>query len=203
MFAIYNINGRAFRDSLEALKSVRKPNKAEVLDLQQDVAKDETLVIQGNESEAVANDNAIANYRQMLHLNERSEIVHTYQLMTHPVITIYSSETIGHTYQEMLKHRVNQFPVISPQLEIVGLINRLEVIDANYQKPQNAITDIMQTEVITIDPVSDVRRAAQAMYDYKLSALPVVNEQDHLVGIITKTDILKALIKDPPLSLWA
>jgi CBS domain-containing protein len=41
------------------------------------------------------------------------------------------------------------------------------------------------------------------LLDYQLSGLPVVNEREELVGILSRSDILRALVNDPPLSLWA
>jgi CBS domain-containing protein len=206
MFAIYNIQGRAFRDSLEALQRVRKPDKVFEAELKQNVSQDETTVVQGlgsSEPPTPANAKSIASYRQMLDANERTVIVHAYQLMTHPVLTIYANKSLKEAFELFENSAVNQLPVVSPQLDIVGMLNRNDVIKAYYMKSQSILSELMKPEVITVDPISDVRRVAKVLHEYQQSALPVVNEQDHLVGIITKTDILKALIKDPPISLWA
>lgn len=206
MFAIYNTDGRRFRDSLEALKKVHQPHQVADANFHQDIAQDETVIIQGATAGEVlennANSKSIQTYRKMLHANERTIIVHAYQLMTHPVITIPSNMSIADAYDEFAKHQINQFPVVTPQLELIGLVTYKQVTKAYLQAPQRALTELIKNEVITADPISDVRRIAKVMYDYQLSALPIVNEHDHLVGIISKTDILKALINDPPLSLW-
>jgi CBS domain-containing protein len=67
----------------------------------------------------------------------------------------------------------------------------------------HSVADVMTSPVVSADPVTDIRRAARVLLDYQLSGLPVVNEQEELVGILTRSDILRALVNDPPLSLWA
>jgi CBS domain-containing protein len=65
------------------------------------------------------------------------------------------------------------------------------------------VADVMTSPVVSTDPITDIRRVARVLLDYKLSGLPVVSEQAELVGIVTRSDILRALVNDPPLSLWA
>lgn len=202
MFAIYNTQGRTFRDRLEALKKVKQPQQVADIPLKQDLSYDETNIIQGSTSEQIANARNIATYRKMLHVNDRSVIVHAYQIMSHPVATINADISVKQAQEYFQNNLYNQLPVLTPQMHLVGLLTRMQVMQAYYQKPQIALAELISNDVITADPVSDIRRVASVMYDYKLPALPIVNEQDHLVGIVSKTDILKALMNDPPVSLW-
>ena len=48
--------------------------------------------------------------------------------------------------------------------------------------------DLMTASVVTIQPDATVGEAAQLMLERNISCLPVVDEQDHLVGILTHTD---------------
>ena len=52
----------------------------------------------------------------------------------------------------------------------------------------------MATDVVTVSPNTPLIEAAELMRDRKIGGLPVV-ENDHLVGIITETDVLNALIQ--------
>lgn len=204
MFAIYNINGRAFRDNLETLRRVRQPDSVLDTQVQADVAQDETIVIQGSDDQYSLGDQSKVNaYRKMVHANERMVIVHAYQIMTHPVKTLTSNISITEAYEEFEKYGVNQFPVYTPQLQLQGMVTRFQALQAMQQTPSAPLSTIISADVITADPVSDIRRVASVMTDYQLSAVPVVNEDDKLVGIVSKTDIVKALVQDPPLSLWA
>ncbi len=204
MFAIYNINGRAFRDSLENLKKVRKPDTAFETELQQNVAADETIVIQGHDNEVpISNQKSINAYRKLLHANEKTVIVHAYQLMTHPVKTIMSNLSLTQAYEDFQAENLNQFPVLSPERQLIGMVTRQQVTEAYFERPAQTVADLISGDLLTADPISDIRRVAKVMVEYRLSAIPITDEADHLVGIISKTDIVKALTTEPPLSLWA
>ncbi|MCB0070584.1 MAG: CBS domain-containing protein [Caldilineaceae bacterium] len=58
------------------------------------------------------------------------------------------------------------------------------------------VREIMQTSVITISPEELVVDAAQVMEDFNIRRLPVVDDDDFLVGIVTDTDILEAETAD-------
>jgi len=64
------------------------------------------------------------------------------------------------------------------------------------------VADAMKQEVIAADPVSDIRRVAQVMQEYRLHGVPIVDERDALIGIVSRGDILRAVINDPPLDMW-
>lgn len=204
MFAIYNIQGRSFRSTLEQLHKVHRPHANQASDIHTNTAQDETVVIQGNDTEMRANAKNIAAYREMVHANERTVIVHAYQIMTQPVKTLLSNTSIQKALEEFDLLGYQQMPILNLQHQLVGILTYQQIYKMAHSRERHAdtIEKIMSPEVITVDPISDIRRVARVLYEYQLSALPVVNEQDHLVGIISKTDMLKALIKDPPLSLW-
>ncbi len=57
-----------------------------------------------------------------------------------------------------------------------------------------AVEDIMTPNPILIDQEGSIRDAAKMMIGNQISGIPVVNNLQELVGIITKTDIIKAIV---------
>jgi CBS domain-containing protein len=53
--------------------------------------------------------------------------------------------------------------------------------------------DIMRADVITAKPDLSIRDAAKLMIEKGIGALPIVNESRHLVGIVTRRDIVRAI----------
>ncbi len=52
------------------------------------------------------------------------------------------------------------------------------------------IGDIMQTEVITVGPTTTVRELAGILAEHRISGLPVVDEEDRVVGMVSEADII-------------
>ena len=64
------------------------------------------------------------------------------------------------------------------------------------------VSDVMSTPVVAAAPITDIRRIARVMLDRKVDGVPVVNDGGALLGFISRSDILQAVITDPPLSIW-
>jgi magnesium transporter len=82
-------------------------------------------------------------------------------------------------------------------LFIVDKDNHLEGVaglrDLVISRPQTILDDIMDPDVISIPAEADQEEAARIMTKYDLSALPVINYENQLVGVISHDDILDVL----------
>ena len=214
MFAIYDVQGRRFRSSLEHLQKVRATQASQRASLRSD-GGEQTLQNLAEQTAGRTADHQPVSYdaRQayldILHIKEREAVVHVYQLMSHPVVTVPLALDIPVAWRHFREQPYHQLPVLDRQQRIVGILSerdllRFLVTDGEQIScvPGKTVADAMAAEVITADPVTDVRRIAQVMLSYHLSAVPVVDEQDALIGLVSRSDILRAVTSDPPLSLW-
>lgn len=213
MFAIYDIEGRRFRDTLENLRKVRETQASHGIQLRSNVSEDETQLIPdtagGKTGRTTVSSNALQAYREMRHLNQREPIYHAYQLMSHPVSTVRMEMDIIAARRYFQERTFNQMPVLSAQQRIVGMLSvedllQFIIIDGEQVRYLRGkrVADAMKQEVIAADPVSDIRRVAQVMQEYRLHGVPIVDERDALIGIVSRGDILRAVINDPPLDMW-
>ena len=76
--------------------------------------------------------------------------------------------------------------------QLAGLITARQLLLSNED---DAIREIMETDTPVASPSMRIKNAARVMLREGTSDLPVVNEQDELVGIITHTDVLRSQIE--------
>ena len=214
MFAIYDIEGRRFRDTLENLRKVEKIDNGARARSSSNIIEGEQRSMSGaisTKSSGVAvSGKAVNAYREMLQLNKREPIFHASQLMSYPVSTVPMDMGILAAQRYFHQLGLRQMPVLSVEQRIVGMLSvedlmRFIVIDdgrIRYVEGKR-VADAMSEHVITADPVSDVRRIAQVMLEYHLHSVPIVDEMDTLIGIVARSDILRAVMNDPPLNMWS
>lgn len=73
------------------------------------------------------------------------------------------------------------------------------------QTEQVTVRDLMSVDVVTVNPSTTVKEAAQLLLEHRISGLPVVDENQKLVGIITEADFLTTIgipCHHPTHSVW-
>jgi acetoin utilization protein AcuB len=130
--------------------------------------------------------------------------------MKAPVYSIKPRDTIAHARALLEEHRINQLPVVVKGA-VVGIITDRDLRDAfpsvfdasgfqgDSRKPtrdpeQVTVEEVMTEKVLTLAPDAPLGEAAQLMRRERVGAVPVV-EGDHLVGIVTRSDILLAFVR--------
>ena len=214
MFAIYDIQGRSFRDTLENLRKVREAQDSARIRSWPNASEQEPRLIpdstSGKTGKAPVSGKAIEAYREMRHLNQREPVYHAYQLMSYPVSTVSMEMGVLDAQSHFQQQGFRQMPVINAEHRIVGMLSvedLLQFIIIDDGKMQyvdgKRVADAMSPGVITADPVSDIRRVAQVMLEYHLHSIPIADDQDKLIGIVARSDILRAVMNDPPLTMWS
>lgn len=129
--------------------------------------------------------------KQLLNYEEKT----AGSIMTTEFIAIYDTHTVEQVMQ-LLKEEapdaetIYYLYVIDKAKKIVGVLSIRDLIIANDKE---RIKDIMSEKVVTVSVARDQEEVAQLFKDYDFLAAPVVDFQDHLIGIITVDDILDVM----------
>ena len=123
------------------------------------------------------------------------------QVMTpHPRV-VQVTDKISDVRSALADGRMHHLPVLEDR-RLVGIISMTDLLEFGF-KPRDSHTDldeyldehftisqVMQTEPVTIPSNSTVRDAARALTTGALHAVPVLKDDGELVGIVTSTDIM-------------
>ena len=107
-------------------------------------------------------------------------------------------------------HGIHEAPVLADNGQLVGIVSERDLLTAiNIDGgrvvesiARRQVRDVMSTPVVAAEPVTDIRRIATVMLEHRVDGVPITSERGGLVGFVSRSDILRAVVTDPPLSLW-
>lgn len=83
--------------------------------------------------------------------------------------------------------------VLAESGELVGVVSVIRLLQSD---PNAAVDELMDTDPVRVAPEADLTDIALLMADYNLVAIPVVDDEDHVLGVVTVDDALEATIPD-------
>ena len=126
--------------------------------------------------------------------------------MTPNPITIDSSATIVKALHLLKEKNIRRLPVLK-EGKLVGLVTErmlltfspgkstsLDTWEVHYLLAKTPVTAAMNPKPHTVTPDTDLADCAQLIHDRKLNGITVVDQKGDLVGILTTTNCLEALI---------
>jgi CBS-domain-containing membrane protein len=117
-------------------------------------------------------------------------------LMTTEVIAVSRETGLREAARLMFRNRVSGLPVTEPDGTLAGIITeadflRLEVERQEGKRAQNdTVGDVMSRGVVTVRPDVEIYEAAKIMATQEVKRLPVVDDDDRLLGVISRADIV-------------
>jgi CBS-domain-containing membrane protein len=208
MFAIYNNGSVGFRSTADNLYSLKHIDEASESRLKPDEGFIQNLSEHKKGSQK--DSESLNTYKKMANIDMSEPVYEVKDIMNKDLVCIDMQSTLQEAYELLEKHEITQMPIISSDKTIMGLINKKTLLSLIMNDIEHVLStlnkkleDVILSEVITTDPISDIRRVAKVMIDFKLHAIPVVDEEGVLLGIVSKTDLLKAISKLPKLQLWS
>lgn len=127
--------------------------------------------------------------------------------MSADVVTIAPGKTLPEANQLMIREEIRRLPVVDAGGKLVGIVSlgdvrqaqpssatTLSVWELNYILSTLRIEKIMTRNPVTVGPNNTVGEAARLMLENRISGLPVVDETDQLIGIITESDIFAMVV---------
>jgi len=114
------------------------------------------------------------------------------EIMSRSPVTVTPDASLGEARHLLAEHRIRRLPVMNGR-RLVGIVSDRDVRSASVSHDHTPVAQIMTHNVITATSHMRVDEAARIMLDGRFGGLPVVDGGE-LTGIVTETDLLRALI---------
>ncbi|MDO5848093.1 MAG: CBS domain-containing protein [Methanobrevibacter sp.] len=122
-------------------------------------------------------------------------------LMTEDLITIDKDQNLTDALKLMHKHKISRLPVLNAnhehKKELVGIISERDIADkigsAKFEKKPISrihVSSVMVKDIITVPEDMDLIDVAKLMFDNGIGSVPVMDDENNLVGIVSKADFL-------------
>ena len=131
-------------------------------------------------------------------------------VMTTHVIWVRKDASFKEMAEALREHRVSAFPVVDDDGRVIGVVSEADLLTKEAltadrmpgmisgilhhrdQKKARGLTagDLMTAPAVTVRPDDTVEHAARLMYVRRVKRLPVTDADGHLVGIISRADVL-------------
>ena len=121
--------------------------------------------------------------------------------MTHKVISVNQNDSLRLAYKTMVELEIRHLPVVNDG-KLIGIVSDRDILKAGENNaggafiiPDASVETVMNEEIVTCNTSTPLAKVAWILLEEKISALPVTDSSQKIVGIITSTDLIKYMAK--------
>jgi Zn-dependent protease len=133
---------------------------------------------------------AVQAETQFATITRALEDISVHDLMSRDVVTVDADATVATLVRSMLESRHVFFPVVDERDAVVGVVRLQNVQDA---PPDARVADVMSREIVDVDVDASAVEAFTRIEESEGRRLIVRDAQDRMVGVISTTDLLRAV----------
>lgn len=142
-------------------------------------------------------------YRQDAGLAHRFELVITAeQIMTAPVISLSIENTVAEAKALFSQRRFRHVPVLDSQGRVLGMLSDRDLFHYEDEGGDVFVVELMTKNVLVAMANAGIRDIARTLFEQRIGAMPILDENHALTGMVTRSDILRTLVNREGLELW-
>ncbi|TGN09141.1 CBS domain-containing protein [Leptospira ilyithenensis] len=135
-----------------------------------------------------------------------SLILFAHQVMTSPVESLFTDSNLDEARKFILEKRFRHIPIINSRGKLTGILSDRDVwkfISEDENSLTKPLSSFMIQKLLTGTIQTEIREVAKVMLEEKIGSLPIIDEDQSLVGILTRTDLIRAIVRFPGFTLLA
>jgi len=123
-------------------------------------------------------------------------------IMSSPVHNVTADSLINDAWEKMKQLEIRHLVVTSDDGRPLGLLSEKDLFRLEPEKSAK-VSEIYSRQLIAASPDTLVRQVANSFIENNINSMPVVDDEDKVIGIVCRTDLLRLLVSGPNLERWA
>jgi CBS domain-containing protein len=131
------------------------------------------------------------------------------RIMTETVVVIEIDRPVSEALDCFLQYPIHHLPVVRDR-RLVGMLSSADLIKLEFFAPRGTgnrasfldarfrIEQIMRAPVTSRRPSTSLDEVANLIIESGVHAMPIVDDEERVIGIVTTTDIIRSLLRGPP-----
>ncbi|HEY8875865.1 MAG TPA: CBS domain-containing protein [Desulfosporosinus sp.] len=200
------------QQAIDALTEMELDTQVEMINqMDEDRASDILEEMPADQAADILGELSSAKSEELLRLMESDDAEDVRELMQYEEDTagsLMTTEYVGLPFWLTAEQAIVEIRRLAPEAETIyylyvvdeqeileGVLSLRELIIAS---PETPLKDLMHSKIVKISPYDDHERVTDIIHKYGLLAVPVVNDRDQVLGIITVDDVLELLMPERP-----
>jgi len=138
--------------------------------------------------------------------SERVSVRFAREIMTNPVVTVSVNLSLTDTWRLLAAKGFHHLPIVDDRQQLQGIVSDRDLLRyAAKNDPHMGdypIEQLMTRRVISADANAEIRMLAEIMCSRAIGSIPIVGDGAEVIGIVSRTDILRGLVHGAPMELW-
>jgi acetoin utilization protein AcuB len=134
-------------------------------------------------------------------------------IMSSPVVTIPVTASLAQAWEIVHSKRFRHIPVLGADDSVVGILSDRDLFRGTMdsvlsgttwsdKQVETPIRNLVSYPVLVASPDAEIRAIARVLLEERIGALPIVSEAEGLVGMVTRSDILRVMVAHPDFDQW-
>lgn len=114
------------------------------------------------------------------------------RLMSSDLVTVQPETSVQDAAELLMDKRIGSLVVVDDSGHLEGILTSTDfvrIVAENHPKDQSSVSEYMTSEVVTTAAQDSIQDAADHLITYDIHHLPVVDDEDHVIGMLSTTDL--------------
>lgn len=118
------------------------------------------------------------------------------EIMNKKILPLHENLSLDEAWKMIKDHRFEHFPIISSEGKFVGLLSEKEILrKIQNDEGKKSLKDVIAKKTICAEEKTNLQEVIQVFFDENLEAVPVLDDQQKVLGILSRNDLLQTMLK--------